>query len=109
VAGIASTVRATAAASVTELLDQSRRRLHALMRGGVTTVEIKSGYGLDPASELRLLNVIRTLPARSRCGSRPPCLRFTRFRLAPTAGAYVDRMIEGPASNRRPPRPLRPR
>jgi imidazolonepropionase len=59
--GIASTVRATAAASVTELLEQSRTRLHALMRGGVTTVEIKSGYGLDPASELRLLNVVRTL------------------------------------------------
>jgi imidazolonepropionase len=55
--GIASTVKRTAAASDEELLDQSRRRLHALMRGGCTTVEIKSGYGLDPKSELRLLKI----------------------------------------------------
>ena len=55
--GIASTVKATAAASDERLLDESRRRLHALMRGGCTTVEIKSGYGLDPKSELRLLKI----------------------------------------------------
>jgi len=55
--GIASTVKRTAAASDEQLLDQSRRRLHALMRGGCTTVEIKSGYGLDPKSELRLLKI----------------------------------------------------
>src|SRR5215217_7196431 len=55
--GIASTVARTAAASDEELLDQSGRRLHALMRGGCTTVEIKSGYGLDPKSELRLLRI----------------------------------------------------
>jgi imidazolonepropionase len=55
--GIASTVKRTAAASDEELLEQSRRRLHALMRGGCTTVEIKSGYGLDPKSELRLLKI----------------------------------------------------
>jgi imidazolonepropionase len=55
--GIASTVKRTAAASDEELLEQSRRRLHALMRGGCTTVEVKSGYGLDPKSELRLLKI----------------------------------------------------
>src|SRR6478735_3240716 len=55
--GIASTVARTATASDEELLDQSRRRLHALMAGGCTTVEIKSGYGLDPTSELRLLKI----------------------------------------------------
>jgi imidazolonepropionase len=55
--GIASTVKRTAAASDEELLEQSRRRLHALMRAGCTTVEIKSGYGLDPKSELRLLKI----------------------------------------------------
>jgi len=59
--GIASTVKQTAAASDAELLDQSRRRLHALMAGGCTTVEIKSGYGLDPTSELRLLKIAREL------------------------------------------------
>ena len=55
--GIASTVMRTAAASDEELLEQSRRRLHALMQGGCTTVEIKSGYGLDSKSELRLLKI----------------------------------------------------
>ena len=59
--GIASTVKRTAAASDEQLLDQSRRRLDALMRGGCTTVEIKSGYGLDPKSELRLLKVANEL------------------------------------------------
>ncbi|GAA4710897.1 imidazolonepropionase [Sphingomonas lutea] len=59
--GIASTVARTAAASDEGLLAQSRRRLHALMRGGCTTVEIKSGYGLDPKSELRLLRIAKQL------------------------------------------------
>jgi imidazolonepropionase len=59
--GIGSTVKRTAAASDDELLDQSRRRLPALMRGGCTTVEIKSGYGLDSKSELRLLRIASEL------------------------------------------------
>ncbi len=59
--GIASTVKRTAAASDDELLGQSRRRLHALMAGGCTTIEIKSGYGLDPQSELRLLKIAHAL------------------------------------------------
>jgi imidazolonepropionase len=59
--GIASTVQRTAGASDAELLEQSQRRLHALMRGGCTTIEIKSGYGLDPVSELRLLGIARDL------------------------------------------------
>ena len=59
--GIASTVAATKAASADQLRDQSRRRLHALMAGGVTTVEIKSGYGLDTAAEIRLLETARAI------------------------------------------------
>ena len=59
--GIASTVAKTAAASDEELLGQSRLRLHALMRGGCTTIEAKSGYGLDPKSELRLLKIASEL------------------------------------------------
>jgi imidazolonepropionase len=59
--GIASTVAKTRAASDDELLEQSRRRLHSLMAGGCTTVEIKSGYGLDPKSEIRLLKIARQL------------------------------------------------
>lgn len=59
--GIRSTVRVTRAASEDELLGQSARRLCALMAEGVTTVEIKSGYGLDLPTETRLLQVARRL------------------------------------------------
>lgn len=59
--GILSTVRATRAASERDLLRQSSRRLAALMAEGVTTVEIKSGYGLDTATESRILRVARQL------------------------------------------------
>ena len=59
--GIVSTVAATRAASPEALADQSRHRLHALMKGGVTTVEIKSGYGLDTATELKMLQAAHAL------------------------------------------------
>ena len=59
--GIASTVAATRASGASELIASARRRLRALMAGGCTTVEIKSGYGLDTASEIRLLNTTRAL------------------------------------------------
>jgi len=59
--GIASTVARTKAASDEQLLEQSRRRLHALMHGGCTTVEVKTGYGLDPKNELRLLKIAKQL------------------------------------------------
>src|SRR3982751_575213 len=59
--GIAATVRQTAAASDDQLLDEGRRRLRALSRGGCTTVEIKSGYGLDPTNELRLVRIANEL------------------------------------------------
>jgi len=59
--GIASTVRATRAASEDELAAQSAVRLRRLIAEGVTTVEIKSGYGLDTASELKMLRAARRL------------------------------------------------
>jgi len=55
--GIASTVKATRAASEKELFDKALPRLMALHSQGVTTVEIKSGYGLDTANEIKMLNV----------------------------------------------------
>jgi len=61
--GILSTVRATRAASEDELAAQSRPRLASLMSEGVTTVEIKSGYGLELATEARMLRVARRLEA----------------------------------------------
>lgn len=59
--GIASTVCATRAASEAELLQASGRRLIRLLAEGVTTLEIKSGYGLDRDNELKLLRVARAL------------------------------------------------
>jgi imidazolonepropionase len=59
--GIVSTVRATRAASEDELVRQSLPRLEALIDEGVTTVEIKSGYGLDLESERKMLRAARRL------------------------------------------------
>lgn len=63
--GILSTVRATRAASVNELLRASLPRMAALRAEGVATVEIKSGYGLELDSELRMLDVARQLGQNS--------------------------------------------
>jgi imidazolonepropionase len=59
--GIISTVNATRDATEAQLLAAAKRRLDALIAEGVTTVEIKSGYGLTVESELRILRVIRQL------------------------------------------------
>lgn len=59
--GIVSTVKATRAASEEELLAQSRRRLRELLAEGVTTIEIKSGYGLSEEAEAKCLRVARRL------------------------------------------------
>jgi imidazolonepropionase len=59
--GIAATVRATRAASEDDLVRAALPRLDALIAEGVTTVEIKSGYGLDTATELRMLAAARRL------------------------------------------------
>jgi|TARA_B100000809_G_scaffold226685_1_gene238499 imidazolonepropionase len=59
--GILSTVKATRGASDDELVASASRRLATLLEHGVTTVEVKSGYGLDVPSELRMLRVARRL------------------------------------------------
>jgi len=97
--GIASTVAKTAAASDEELVEQSRRRLHALMRGGCTTVEVKSGYGLDGKSELRLLKIanelakgeaVRIVPTLLALHALPPDQRDRR---AHYVSEIVDKLI----------------
>lgn len=59
--GILSSVRSTRAASEEELVSSAGRRLSRLLREGVTTIEIKSGYGLDLESELKMLRVAQVL------------------------------------------------
>ena len=72
--GIASTVRATRAASEDELFASARQRVQALMRDGVTTIEIKSGYGLDLANERKMLRVARRLADALPLAVRTTCL-----------------------------------
>ncbi|WP_448125697.1 imidazolonepropionase [Pseudomonas veronii] len=90
--GIASTVRATRAASEDELFESAHKRLRSLLRDGVTTVEIKSGYGLDLASERKLLRVIRRLGDALPISVRATCL--AAHALPPEykdrADAYID-------------------
>jgi imidazolonepropionase len=62
--GIASTVRAVRETSEEQLVSLALPRLHRLLSEGVTTAEVKSGYGLERESELRMLRAIRTLGAR---------------------------------------------
>jgi len=101
--GIASTVKRTAAASDEELLEQSRRRLHALMRGGCTTVEVKSGYGLDTKSELRLLKIANELGGSESVRIVPTLLALHAIpkdqadRRAHYVGEIVDKLIPAAA------------
>jgi imidazolonepropionase len=94
--GIMSTVRATRAASEDELLRESSPRILALLAEGVTTLEIKSGYGLDLESEARMLRVAR------RVGELLPVNVATTFlgahalppEFAGRADDYIDAICE---------------
>lgn len=90
--GIASTVRATRAATEEQLYASARQRLQALLRDGVTTVEIKSGYGLDLASERKLLRVIRRLGAELPVTVRGTCL--AAHAMPPEFAGRADDYIE---------------
>lgn len=72
--GIRSTVRKTRAASEDELFEQALRRSWWFTRVGTTTIEAKSGYGLTPESELRMLRVIRRLGAEGHLNLVPTFL-----------------------------------
>jgi imidazolonepropionase len=61
--GIRATVTATRAASTSQLIASALPRLDALLADGLTTIEIKSGYGLDLATEVRMLQAARALAA----------------------------------------------
>ena len=59
--GIQSTVRATRAATIDDLIAAGKRYAQWFLRGGTTTVEAKSGYGLSLEDELKILRAVRTL------------------------------------------------
>jgi imidazolonepropionase len=66
--GIRSTIRATATASLDDLVALAKPRINSLIASGATTIEVKSGYGFTPAAELAMLEAIQLLstsvPAR---------------------------------------------
>jgi imidazolonepropionase len=72
--GILSTVRATREASAEELYQVASNRLNQMLAGGVTTIEIKTGYGLDLANELKQLHVIQRLATQSPANVIPTLL-----------------------------------
>jgi imidazolonepropionase len=94
--GIASSVRATRAASEDELLAQALPRARALRSDGVTTLEIKSGYGLDLASELKMLRVARRLGTELGLGVRTTFLGAHALppEFAGRADDYVEHLCD---------------
>jgi imidazolonepropionase len=94
--GIISSVKATRLASLDALIEQTRPRLKALMNGGVTTVEIKSGYGLDVQSEIKMLQAAKALGEREAVRVVPTLLAL--HALPPEhrddRNAYVAMVIE---------------
>ena len=97
--GILSTVAATRAMSDEDLARHGRRWLDEMLDHGVTTIEAKSGYGLDLASELRLLEVAHALGAEGPIDIVPTWLGAhavpAEFRARPDgAEAYVRHVIE---------------
>jgi imidazolonepropionase len=93
--GLYSTVRATRAATDSELLEQTGGRLRGMLRSGSTTIEVKSGYALDLAGELRLLRLIRRL-GRGRGAAIVPT--FLGAHAVPPefkgrADAYIDLLV----------------
>jgi imidazolonepropionase len=94
--GILSTVRQTREAGPADLFQQSARRLTSLMQHGVTTVEIKSGYGLSLKDELKTLRVARDLAQRHPVTVRTTLL--AAHALPPEyegrADDYIDHVVQ---------------
>ena len=125
--GILSTVRATRAATREELVRAALPRLDPLLADGVTTVEVKSGYGLEPATEYRQLAAARALETERSVRIEPTFLgahtlppefasdregylrllceemipRVARDRLATAVDAFCERIAFTPEETRR--------
>jgi imidazolonepropionase len=93
--GIVSTVAATRRATEDELVRATRPRLEDMLRNGTTTCEVKSGYGLEPEAELRMLRAIRRLDAEQPIDLVPTFLGAhevpVEYRLR--REAYVDLVV----------------
>lgn len=90
--GIFSTVEATRTASDEELLSSALLRLDAMIAEGVTTVEIKSGYGLDQETELRMLRTARVLADHRPIRIKTTFLGAHAYPKDMSAAAYLDQI-----------------
>ena len=92
--GIASTVRATRAASEEELCTNVVARSRTMARYGTTTAEAKSGYGLNLDDELKQLRAIRAAGETSPVRLVPTCLAAHDFPPEDKSAAWVERIID---------------
>jgi imidazolonepropionase len=92
--GIASSVRATRAASVEQLVENVLARTAVMARYGTTTAEAKSGYGLNVADELKQLRAIRSASARAPVRLVATCLAAHDFPPERRDPSYVDQVVE---------------
>ncbi len=93
--GILSTVAATRAAPLEQLVADGGARLARMLAQGSTTIEIKTGYGLDVASELRLLQAIAQLAGAQPCRLVPTLLAAHAVppEFAGDAGGYIEQIV----------------
>jgi imidazolonepropionase len=92
--GIRATVRATRSASESELVQWGGERLRYLLAEGVTSIEIKSGYGLDLETELRMLRAARRLGREQRVDVMATLLAAHAVPPEQDRTAYLDLIIE---------------
>jgi imidazolonepropionase len=88
--GIRATVAATRAASPEALLAASLQRIDRMLARGVTTIEIKSGYGLDQETELKMLRCARSIPTQRSVRVRTSFLGAHSPPRDMAAGDYLD-------------------
>ena len=92
--GILTTVAAVRRASEEELVKLAKVRLARMLRGGTTTCEIKSGYGLTTEDELKMLRAIRRLSQQLPLTVVPTFLGAHAFPEGEPREAYIDRLVE---------------
>ena len=91
--GIRTTVAATTAASDDELLDLAAARAGRALRHGTTTMEVKTGYGLSPGAELRLLRLLTELQRRTPIRLEPTYLGAHVVPAGRDRREYVDEVV----------------
>lgn len=91
--GIVTTMKATRAASKQELKDLTRARLRTALEYGTTTMEVKTGYGLDPEHEMKMLEVIAEMGSEQPIDLVPTFLGAHAVPPGISRGEYVDQLV----------------